>query len=227
MTLSAEKRTERSVDSLQKVYAFVISLALVQAIQIVLVDRSTMDFVDVQTMLERAPAFLALLLVLVPFYHGMNRHLDVCYIENAEGQRAEAALLFDFVVFFIDSCLLFAVAYSIGHGLRPFVFLGILLGVDVVWSAISHFIHYTLTEVRSVKRWAVINFGAVGASLFVGLNEWYAPGSKAWLLLVIALGRTVCDYAFCWSFYFPKDISRRPSPVRAIEVTAPSAKVSN
>src|SRR6476620_10742803 len=92
MTLSAEKRTERSVDSLQKVYAFVISLALVQAIQIVLVDRTTMDFVDIHTMLQRAPAFVALLLVLVPFYHGMNRHLDVCYIENTEGQRAEAAL---------------------------------------------------------------------------------------------------------------------------------------
>jgi hypothetical protein len=215
MTRSAEKRTERSVDSLQKVYAFVISLALVQAIQIVLVDRTTMDFIDVQTMLERAPAFVALLLVLVPFYHGMNRHLDVCYIENAEGQCAEAALLFDFVVFFVDSCLLFAVAYSIGHNLRPFAFLGILLGVDVVWSAISHFIHYTLTEVRSVKRWAVINGIAVGAGLFVGLNQWYAPASKAWLLLVIALSRTVCDYAFCWSFYFPKDAGGRPSEVLA------------
>lgn len=216
MTRLAEKRTERSVDSLQKVYAFVISLALVQAIQIVLVDRTTMDFVDFQTMLERTPAFVALLLVLVPFYHGMNRHLDVCYIENLDGQRAEAALLFDFAVFFIDSCLLFAVAYSIGHDLRPFVFLGILLGVDVVWSAISHFIHYTLTEVRSVKRWAVINGIAIGAGLFVGLNEWYGPASKAWLLLVIALSRTVCDYAFCWSFYFPKDVNRRPSPIRAL-----------
>jgi hypothetical protein len=216
MTLSAEKRTERSVDSLQKVYAFVISLALVQAIQIVLIDRTTMDFVDIHTMLQRAPAFVALLLVLVPFYHGMNRHLDVCYIENTEGQRAEAALLFDFVVFFVDSCLLFAVAYSIGHDLRAFAFLGVLLGVDVVWSAISHFIHYTLTEVRSVKRWAVINGMAVGAGLFVGLNQWYSPAAKAWLLLVIALGRTVCDYAFCWSFYFPKDVGRRPSAVRTL-----------
>jgi hypothetical protein len=52
MALSAEKRTERSVDSLQKVYAFVISLALVQAIQIVLVDRATMDFVDLRKLLH-------------------------------------------------------------------------------------------------------------------------------------------------------------------------------
>jgi hypothetical protein len=49
---------------------------------------------------------------------------------------------------------------------------------------------------------------AVGAGLFVGLNQWYSPAAKAWLLLVIALGRTVCDYAFCWSFYFPKDAGR-------------------
>jgi len=105
-------------------------------------------------------------------------------------------------------------AYSIGHDLRPFVFLGILLGVDVIWSAISHFIHYTLAEMPSVKRWSIINGIAVIAGLFVGLNEWYSPVSKAWLLLVITLGRTVCDYAFCWSFYFPKDSGRRPSAVR-------------
>jgi hypothetical protein len=47
------------------------------------------------------------------------------------------------------------------------------------------------------------------------LNQWYSPVAKAWLLLVITLGRTVCDYAFCWSFYFPKDSGRRPSAVRA------------
>jgi hypothetical protein len=205
MTLSADKRTERSVDSLQKVYAFVISLALVQAIQIVLVDRATMDFVDLQTLLDRAPAFFGLLFVLVPFYHGMNRHLDICYIENAEGQRAEGALLFDFAVFFIDSCLLFTVAYSIGHELRPFLFLAILLGVDVIWSSISHWVHYTSAEVPSVKRWSVINTVAIVLGVFVGLVQWYSPASKAWLLLVIAAGRTVCDYGFCWGFYFPRD----------------------
>jgi hypothetical protein len=214
MTLSPEKRTERSVDSLQKVYAFVISLALVQAIQIVLVDRATMDFVDLRTLLDRAPAFVALLLVLVPFYHGMNRHLDICYIENAEGQRAEAALLLDFAVFFVDSCLLFAVAYSIGHELQPFVYLGILLGVDFVWATISHFIHYTTTELPSVKRWAIINGIAVAAGLYIGLSQWYSSDAKAWLLLVVAFVRTVSDYGFCWSFYFPKDVGRRPITVR-------------
>jgi hypothetical protein len=204
MTLSPEKRLERSVDSLQKIYAVVIALAIGQSIQTLLVDRGTSSFASGAELLARAPAFLALLVILVPFYHGMNRHLDLCYIEHAEGQRAEGALLFDFFIFFAESCVLFAVAYAIGAGLRPFMFLGVLLAIDVVWATVSHWIHYTENG-PSVLRWAGINAVTIAIGLFVALRQDYGPLAKTWLLLVVAVARTVVDYRLCWYYYFPKD----------------------
>jgi hypothetical protein len=204
MTESSERRIARSVDSLQKIYSVVIALAIGQAIQTFLIDRPAGTLAAAAVVLGRTPAFLALLAILVPFYHGMNRHLDVVYIERPQEQRAEAALLFDFVVFFFESCLLFAVAYSVGPGLAAFAFLGTLLAVDVLWALASHWIHYTRDK-QGIFSWAAINAAAIVLGLFVGLTEYYSTTAKGWLLLVVAIGRTVFDYWFYWQFYFPRD----------------------
>jgi hypothetical protein len=146
-----------------KLYGFVISLAIAQSIQSLLIEHATCEFVDSTKFFERRPSFLALVAVLVPFYHGMNRHLDVCYIEHSDSQNAEGALLFDFFIFFVDSCLLFAVAFSIGRGLLPYVFLGSLLAVDSLWALISHWIHYKNIS-ASIRPWSVINAITIVAS---------------------------------------------------------------
>lgn len=204
MSESSEKRIARSVDSLQKIYSVVIALAIGQAIQTLLIDRAIGALAPPGVILARTPAFLALLAILVPFYHGMNRHLDVAYIERPEEQRAEAALLFDFIVFFFESCLLFAVAYSIGPGMAAFGFLGTLLAVDMLWALVSHWIHYSQDK-PSVFSWSAINAAAIVLGLFVGFTQYYSPTVKSWLLLVIAIGRTALDYWFYWQFYFPRD----------------------
>lgn len=204
MSQSSDARLGRSVDSLQKIYSVVIALAIGQAIQTLLIDRPTGTIAAGSVVLGRAPAFLALLAILVPFYHGMNRHLDVAYLECAEEERTEAALLFDFVVFFFESCLLFAVAYSVGPGMAAFAFLGILLTADVLWALVSSWIHHA-EDTPGIFSWAAINASAIVLGLFVGLTEYYSPAVKSWLLLVIAVGRTVCDYVFYWHFYFPRD----------------------
>jgi hypothetical protein len=125
MTVSSEKRIARSVDSLQKIYSVVIALAIGQAIQTLLIDRTTGTLAVPGVVLGRTPAFLALLAILVPFYHGMNRHLDVAYIERADEQRAEAALLFDFVVFFSSPVSCSPSPTQLGPGWRPSPFLGL------------------------------------------------------------------------------------------------------
>src|SRR4051794_39167471 len=79
----ANKSVERSVDSLQKLYAGVVAFAIGQAItRLVLVDRSTDALATWSDLQIRLPAFLAFLVVLVPFFHGMSRHLDECYLED-------------------------------------------------------------------------------------------------------------------------------------------------
>ncbi len=207
MTLSPAKRIERSVDSLQKIYAVVVALAIGQAIQTVLLERTSGRLAATSEWFARAPTFLAFVFVLVPFYHGMNRHLDRCYIEPEQGQRAKGALLFDFLVFFFETAFLFAVANSIDSGLRAFAVLGGLLALDAVWALISHWIHYGGVK-PSVLRWSIINAVVIGVGLFAGLTQVYTESVKGWLLLVLAFGRTVADYWACWDFYFP-DASTR------------------
>jgi len=202
MALDPPKRIERSVDSLQKIYAVVIALAIGHGMQTLLIDRATGAMADTPELLVRAPTFLALVFTLVPFYHGMNRHLDFCYIERKQGQQAKGALLFDFLVFFLESALLFAAANSIGAGMRAFAALGLLLAVDVVWALISHWIHYGGIK-PSVARWSGINAVVLVIGLFVGLRQDYSEPAKAELLLVLALVRSGVDYWACWPFYFP------------------------
>jgi len=55
---------------------------------------------------------VAFLVTLVPFFHGMNRHLDHCYLEK-EPPVLHGALLFDFSIFFLEAGFLFAAAWSV------------------------------------------------------------------------------------------------------------------
>ena len=154
---------------------------------------------------ERAPAFLSFLLVVVPFYHGMNRHLDFCYIEH---DRAPKALLGDFVAFFLESCILFWIANSIGPGLRPFVALGVLLLVDSIWAWVSLRIDRESVS-ATVKAWSINNIVALTIGAVVGLLV--RSEVDLWLLELVFI-RTVIDYEISWKFYFPPKAEATPSP---------------
>ncbi len=195
---------KRSVDSLERIYAIIIGLAIGQAINIIVqaVQAASTDN-RLAIALKVAPAFLAFVSTIVPFFHGMNRHLDRCYVEKTE-QVARGALLFDFAVFFVESTLLFAIAASIMSDLTPFVILGALLAFDLVWSMLSGWIHYQNVK-PSVGRWAIINAVTLLIGFFVYSFGAYAGTAKPWLLLALASARTAVDYWLCWDFYFPRE----------------------
>jgi hypothetical protein len=137
----------------------------------------------------------------------MNRHLEECYIRREP--RAEGALLFDFVFFFVEASLLFAITASLrGPNLGSFFFLGILLLIDIVWATISDRIHYG-GKAHGITKWIKVNL----IMITVGAAIYFAPATgvristewQAWLLLVVAVLRSVLDYYFTWDFYFPKE----------------------
>ena len=97
--------TQRSVDSLQMIYAVIVALAIGNAIQTIFLDATTKLFIFDFSLLSSLPAFLTFIVIIVPFYQGMNRHLDNCYIINTE-THVEGALLFDFLVFFFEAIIL-------------------------------------------------------------------------------------------------------------------------
>lgn len=204
MAADPVKRIERSVDSLQKTYAVIVALALGQAIQHLLVDKTSGTLAAPGLIEGSFPAFVAFLFTVVPFYHGMNRHLDFCYVERPQQDQARGALLFDFFVFFMESSLLFAAAISVSPDLAAFLWLGVLLALDILWGFLSHWIHYRkLTP--SIIRWGVINLVTVVIGFAVASTQVWPDNTKIWLLMLLAIMRTIVDYWKCWEFYFPPE----------------------
>jgi hypothetical protein len=192
------KSVERSVDSLQKIYAVVIALAISQAIQSLLKGPDGSGDFNLQRLASGLPGFVAFLVTLVPFWHGMNRHLDRCYLEKASAV-VQGALLFDFGTFCVEACLLFAAGWSLRSGIETFYYLGALLVVDMAWAFISHQIHFSGKRSHAV-RWSTVNVIAIGICVLI---VEFPFERKPLVLMVMAVLRTIADYGICWDFYFP------------------------
>ena len=200
MSLEPNKVVERSVDSVARIYAIVIGLALSQSVQ-TLITKDAQGGADLNPhkLLTGAPAFVAFVFTLVPFWHGMNRHLDRCYLEKPDAV-AQGALLFDFAVFFFEASLLFIAGWSLRSGLVSFYCLGLMLATDTVWGFISHQIHFS-GEKSHVVSWAFVNI--IACVLAVGVIA-YPFERKPWVLMIIAVVRSIADYWRGWDFYFPR-----------------------
>jgi hypothetical protein len=197
MPVGSEKIVERSVDGLQKLYAVVVALAINQAVLNFLRDRDSAAALVSEQALRDIPELLALIVTVIPFYHGMNRHLERSYLERDAGPR-HSALLLDFLAFFVEAFILLAAAWSVRRGIQCFLFLGMLLFVDVVWGWICHLIHYVGGK-STVLRWVAVNIVFIGAGVLI----WRAF-HETWLLGILAVFRSIADYWSGWEFYFPR-----------------------
>jgi len=197
----------RSVDSLQKIYAVIIALAIGKAIQTLFSSESLNIFEFNDDLIKFLPCFFSFIVLLVPFYHGMNRHLDKCYLEKTEN-IIHGALLFDFIIFFFESSLLYAFAASLLGGYQNFLLIAILLTTDTIWAIISYLIHYRGIK-PNILFWALINFLAIVLGIIFALigSQTYSDEAKTWIFLIISITRTIADYWVCWRFYFPNTSS--------------------
>jgi VanZ family protein len=198
MAAESERIKERSVDSLQQIYAVVIALAIAQTIESLLKDPLHGALLTRSQIFAGIPACLAFLVTLVPFWHGMNRHLDRCYLEK-RSPVVHGALLLDFGTFFLEASLLFAVGWSLRSGIQSFILLGLLLLVDMVWGIISHQIHFPGRK-SHVLKWSKINLAAIALAILVVA---YPFQYKPLVLMFVAILRSIVDYSLCWDFYFP------------------------
>lgn len=203
---------KRSVDSLQRLYAVVVGLAVTICIQQVLFDggklhpwlnEATKQYFLTDILLARLPVVLAFVASIVPFFHGMNRHLDVVYIEDGMDPHKEGFIVIDFFIFFFESCMLVALASMVASGDDFFLVLAVLLVVDACWAFMTHYIHYCGVQ-PSTFRWFAINAVTVFLLLAIYYSNTFTIGPrKTWALASIAILRTVCDYVACWRFYIP------------------------
>ena len=203
MSIDAEKAFERSVDSVEKIYAVVIAFAISQSIQSLLKAPGGATELNLEGISSGLPAFVAFLFTLVPFWHGMNRHLDRCYLERDPSEVVQGALLFDFCVFFLETILLFAAGWSLRSGIGSFGYLGALLVVDMLWGYASHQIHFRGKD-SHIGRWSAINVVALFVAVLIVAFPFQ---QKVWVLMALAVLRSIVDYWRCWDFYFPTPVS--------------------
>jgi hypothetical protein len=202
---------QRTVGHLQQLYTVVTGVALTLAITKLLDEKAPMPLrIDV------IPYFLAYLVTLVPFYHGALRHLDITYFEDAQAKTKPGALMFDWTLLFLESCFLLALALLL-QSPKPFGFaLCALLGFDCIWAFIACLAFSPETkEHRAEWKWAFINLAAVFLLLVMllyieSLDAALKPVETfRWVvILLVAVVRTICDYAWNWTYYYPPIGSR-------------------
>jgi hypothetical protein len=216
--LTREKILERTVDGLQKVYAVVVALALGQAIRGLVTSPRADTLATFSEVLARIPPFGAFLVTLVPFFHGMNRHLDRCYLDRSIAFPRWGAFLFDFCVFFVQSSLLFLIALSLSDPPRAFLFVGLLLFLDVLWGLTSHAINPSPGE--HPLRWAVVNIVTLPVGVMLTVLSVVPDGARPWILFGLTCARTIVDYKVSWPFYFPggdEPVERKSTAERTSE----------
>jgi hypothetical protein len=196
----AEAR-KRSVDNLQRLYAFVVGLAVTEMMRRML-NPLVADY-------ALWLMFTAFLFTVVPFYHGANRYLDATYVTR-ERNAKHFALMLDFIFLFLEGLLLFALAMQGSNREAFYTLLAVLFVFDAIWVGFTNLTGEGETDkVPSYTAWAIVNLLAA-ALLMVSIwsnvflfEFWSGEAAKNIALLVIAIGRTVYDYISVWPFYYP------------------------
>jgi len=118
----------------------------------------------------------------------------------------------DWSLLFIESCGLLTLALLIS---RPeafsYTFIG-LLAFDAIWAFVAYLAFSPdAREQRSEHKWAIINFVTVVVLIIamVALDavDPHKPiATYRWILLTtVASARTIWDYCWCWSYYYPAE----------------------
>src|SRR5436190_2038096 len=89
----------RAVEHLQELYSVVVAIALSLAIERTIAAPTS------RARAHEVVLVVALVVTLIPFYHGALRHLDEQY--GGEDRRAahQFSVLIDFLLLFVESCI--------------------------------------------------------------------------------------------------------------------------
>jgi hypothetical protein len=191
-----ESPQANSVRHLQALYGVVVAIALTIA-----VEGLVPSHLDDRTKLLLTSA---LLVTLVPFYHGTLRHLDAVYVEARVPSVGPAAVLIDFFVLFAQSCLFVGLAASTGHAVGfGWAYLS-LLSIDIAWALITSTALATSRVSWAQLRWLRVNVAtSIVLVLFLTSASFasIAADVTAAAIAGVAMLRTVADYMVSWQFY--------------------------
>lgn len=157
---------------------------------------------------DRTPGLLTFLVLILPFYQGMNRYLLLTYgAAQASSQRYSAiVVILDAAAFMLQCAAFFAMSRNLANA-RWRQFYGIilfLLVADSCWgfSSLLHPGSGTTTPV--LQGWMLLNVAFSGVLLLlIWLGPRFPNAAAAIAGTLAMLARTTIDYVISWNFYFP------------------------
>jgi hypothetical protein len=183
-------------------FTLLMGLALAEALRQFAMDRDEGGPIR-GSIWNRLPALLSCLLLVLPFYQGMNRYFFLTYGRMEAMPRPYSAYLtFDCLNFLAEVVLFFIMAHALPavRWRRVNGAVLALLLVDCAWVGLSTWLHAS-----PIEPWMLVNIGAsvVLLALLVGMPAQCPPMTAATMAMLVVLGRTGLDYWLSWSFYFP------------------------
>lgn len=204
---------KRSVDNLQRLYTFVVSLAVTESLRKLLADLGVNgQYPHYNEWL----IFSSLIVTVIPFYHGANRYLDAAYVTNERAVK-QSALMVDFIALFFEGLILFGLAVVSNNTRFFYLGLSILLVFDILWVGFT-LLHATEKKKSVHAKWIIINVVATFLLYIFAQLNWQNEDAQNIALAGVAIARTIADYFLAWNFYYPEmtetglDIPAAPQP---------------
>lgn len=195
----SRRTVESTVESLKWIYGVVIALSISAAFMQFGFDA---DSGVPGVHWDRFLSLCSLLLLVVPFYHGMCRYFCEMYDTKRIGPHYGLWLLADCLAFTVEAGLFFILARSLPRSLWLQFNLAVivLLFWDVLWGAL---VWKCRTNV--ISSWVIVNLCTIPLLTAVVLclrrtASWWGVS----LAFLVVLVRAVADYWTSWEFYFPK-----------------------
>lgn len=193
-----------TIDTLRNIYTIILALAVTEAFGQFAKPTDCSDDPARRDgwpfHWDRLLALVCILLLVVPFLHGMNQYLRHTYVEASSAPHP-AWLLMDVAIFSIEAVVIFLLSRNLRRNRwRSFYgLIAVLLLLDAAWGGMVYRVHDADTV-----GWAKVN-GIAGPLLL--LMRWKFAKSEGFgpmlcCLFVIAT-RTFLDYWTSWDFYFP------------------------
>lgn len=196
---SLEEARKRSVDNLQRLYAVVMGLAFTEVLRACAKDPAGMSGI-----------LLGFVATIVPFFHGMHRHLDDTYVLGWN-ETSNLTLVVDLGYLLAHSIGFVVLSQVAAEPLKFYPGIALILAVDAVWVVYTYF-RTDRTAVGEMVYgrktdhlwWLRVN---IVAALVLMVLSWQPMvplvGEHFTLATAILVARGVADYALAWKLYFP------------------------
>ena len=188
------------VTNIQRVFAIVLALALAEAFK-QLVSDNALDMNAPFWERRRIIGFFTFLLLLVPFFQGMNRYFYGTYAARPLRDGYQWSLAFDAFAFLVVSSLFFFLSRALAQDLwtrLTKIILSILVA-DSLWG-----VKVWLVNTPEIINWLCLNGATIAAyCCILEFGKKYSAIVMASWCLGLMFIRTSFDYYLMWDYFFP------------------------